>query len=117
MPGVVAPGERVKHWCNEPSPDDEALVIDLRRRCRSGANAIVTERETRPTLVLNPADDEEFRSAAVHLVENGMLEPALLQDCLKLRWPRAVVRPRELAGEHDEVWYVYRDGHWVPPNH
>jgi hypothetical protein len=76
---------------------------------------IVIDPEPRPTLVLNPAGDEEFRSAAVHLVESGFVEPALLQDCLRLRWPRAIVRPRELAGEHDEVWYVYRDGHWVPP--
>jgi hypothetical protein len=79
-----------------------------------GANAIVSESEPRPTLVLNPAGDEEFRSAAVHLVESGFVEPALLQDCLRGRWPRAIVRPRELAGERDQVWYVYRDGHWVP---
>ncbi len=82
---------------------------------RSGANAIVTDTDPRPTLVLNPAGDDEFRLAAVNLVENGFLEPALLQDCLRARWPRAIVRPRELAGEHSHIWYVYRDGHWVPP--
>jgi hypothetical protein len=106
----------VKRRCNGRLRDDEPLDIDSHRRCLSGANAIVTELEPRPTLVLNPAGDEEFRSAAVHLVESGVLEPALLQDCLRLRWPRAIVRPRELAGEQDEVWYVYRDGHWVPSN-
>jgi hypothetical protein len=74
---------------------------------------MVAEREPRPTLVLNPADDEEFRSAAVHLVESGFVEPSLLQDCLRLRWPRAIVRPRELSGERAQIWYVYRDGHWV----
>jgi hypothetical protein len=82
---------------------------------RPGANAIVIDTKTRPTLVLNPAGDDEFRSAAEHLVENGFLEPALLQDCLRARWPRAIVRPRELAGEHTHIWYVYRDGHWVSP--
>jgi hypothetical protein len=25
------------------------------------------------------------------------------------------VRPRELAGERTQIWYVYRDGHWVHP--
>ena len=71
--------------------------------------------EQRPTLVLNPADDEEFRSAAEHLVGSGFAEPALLQDCLRVRWPHAFVRPRGLAGERVEIWYVYRDGHWVRP--
>lgn len=69
--------------------------------------------EPLPTLVLNPADDEEFRSAANHLVENGFVEPTVLQDRLRVRWPRAIVRQRELAGERLQMWYVYRDGHWV----
>jgi hypothetical protein len=76
----------------------------------------VTDPESRPTLVLNPAGDDEFRSAAVQLVESGSVEPSLLQDCLRARWPRAIVRARDLAGEHDQVWYVYRDGHWIPAN-
>jgi hypothetical protein len=75
----------------------------------------VSESESRPTLVLNPADDEEFRSAAELLMQNGFAEPALLEDCLRLRWPAALVRPRELAGERAEIWYVYRDGHWTRP--
>jgi hypothetical protein len=73
----------------------------------------VSVSESRPTLVLNPADDEEFHSAAEHLMENGFAEPALLQDCLRMRWPLALVRPRELAGERTQIWYVYRDGHWI----
>jgi hypothetical protein len=75
----------------------------------------VSDSESRPTLVLNPADDEEFRSAAEHLMESGFAEPALLEDCLRLRWPGALVRRRELAGERAEIWYVYRDGHWIRP--
>jgi hypothetical protein len=77
--------------------------------------AMVSESETRPTLVLNPLDDDEFRTSAEHLIESGIAEPAMLQDCLRQRWPRALVRPRELAGERTEIWYVYRDGHWVRP--
>jgi hypothetical protein len=69
--------------------------------------------EPLPTLVLNPADDEEFRLAANHLVESGFVEPTVLQDQLRARWPGAIVRQRELAGERFQIWYVYRDGHWI----
>ena len=48
-------------------------------------------------------------------IENGSVGPSLLQDHLRRRWPRALVRPRELAGEQAQIWYVYRDGHWVRP--
>jgi hypothetical protein len=75
--------------------------------------ADVSDPEHRPTLILNPADDREFRAAADDLVGNGLAEPIHLQDRLRDRWPRAVVRPRELAGEQAQIWYVYRDGHWV----
>lgn len=67
-----------------------------------------------PTLVLNPPDDDEFRSSAERLVEDGVRDPSELQGQLRDRWPGALVRPRELAGEHAQIWYVYRDGHWVP---
>lgn len=67
----------------------------------------------RPTLVLNPADDEDFRAAAEALLDCGILHSVLLQECLRERYPRTVVRPRELAGENTEIWYVYRDGRWV----
>jgi hypothetical protein len=78
-----------------------------------GANAMGSITEPLPTLVLNPADDEEFRSAANHLVESGFVEPTVLQDRLRARWPGAIVRQRELAGERFQMWYVYRDGHWI----
>lgn len=69
----------------------------------------------RPTLVLNPTDDEDFRSSAETLRDAGVLDPGLLQECLRERYPHTVVRPRELAGENAQIWYVYRDGHWVRP--
>ncbi len=74
---------------------------------------MVSESEPRPTLVLNPPDDEAFRTSAGELVESGIAEPSQLQDCLREQWPLALVRPRELAGERSQIWYVYRDGHWV----
>ena len=36
-----------------------------------------------------------------------------LQAALRVRYPDAVVRARELSGEFLEIWYVYRDGHWT----
>jgi hypothetical protein len=77
------------------------------------ASAMVSESDPRPTLVLNPPDDEAFRSSAERLVEDGVRDPSELQARLREDWPRALVRPRELAGEHAHIWYVYRDGHWV----
>jgi hypothetical protein len=74
---------------------------------------MVSDHVPRPTLVLNPPDDEEFRSSAELLIESGIVEPAELQASLRGRYPGAIVRPRELAGERAHIWYVYRDGHWV----
>jgi hypothetical protein len=73
--------------------------------------------ETRPQLVLNPTDDADFRSLATTLVDAGASTPAMLQDQLRSQHPEAIVRPRELAGESAEVWYVYRDGRWTAPGH
>jgi hypothetical protein len=72
--------------------------------------------DPRPTLVLNPADDEAFASTAEALVEGGIALPSALQLTLRHRWPLALVRPRELAGEPTAIWYVYRDGRWVHPD-
>ena len=69
--------------------------------------------DPRPTLILNPADDEAFRRFAERTVEDGTVTPSVLQDCLRRRWPSALVRPRELAGERQAIWYVYREGHWI----
>ena len=76
---------------------------------------MASDPDPRPTLILNPADDETFRLSAERLVEDGIVMPAALEQALRRRWPSVLVRPRELAGEHLPVWYVYRDGHWVRP--
>jgi hypothetical protein len=74
-----------------------------------------TEPELPPTLVLSPPDDDEFRSLALSAIDHGSRTPMALQNVLRRTYPGAVVRPRELAGERAEVWYVYRDGRWVRP--
>jgi len=48
------------------------------------------------------------------MVEGGVRDPAILQVRLRERYPNAVVRPRELSSESAVVWYVYRDGNWIP---
>ena len=74
-----------------------------------------SQSESRPTLVLNPSDDEQFRIDVEASVEGGFGTPAQLQGNLRKRYPHAVVRPRELSGERSAVWYVYLHGHWVRP--
>jgi len=65
------------------------------------------------TIVRNPAADREFERLVNEGVDDGLGDPTLLQARLRERYPRAVVRPRALAGESTETWYVYREGHWV----
>lgn len=67
----------------------------------------------RPTIIRNPASDHAFEEAIEEVLESGVLEPAAVQARLRERYPRALVRPRELAGERLPIWYVYRDGRWT----
>jgi hypothetical protein len=66
----------------------------------------------RPTLITNPATDVAFREHAESVLQEGQ-SVGELQQILRRDYPRAIVRARDLAGERQEVWYVYRDGHWV----
>ena len=65
------------------------------------------------TLVINPRSDTDFVGLAEEQGRRAQ-SPAELQDALRTRFPRAVVRQRQLEGERGQVWYVYRDGVWVP---
>ena len=67
----------------------------------------------RPTIIANPAGDREFRALIDRFLLAGGRAPRDLELTLRTRYPEAVVRQRELAGENLEVWYVYRDGHWI----
>lgn len=68
---------------------------------------------TRPVLILNPRNDAAFVEYAESLV-NDSTDAASLQARLRERYPLATVRPRDLSSERTSIWYVYRDGHWVP---
>jgi hypothetical protein len=69
----------------------------------------------RPTLVVNPTADEPFATSARTLVEEGIDTIGALQTALReAGYPRTVVRARELSSEPAQVWYVYREGAWVP---
>ncbi|MFP5342081.1 MAG: hypothetical protein ACLGIJ_04010 [Candidatus Limnocylindria bacterium] len=69
----------------------------------------------RPTVFCNPRDDESFRRVVERLLASAT-SPADLQDWLRLIYPRAVVRARDLSEERHIVWYAYREGRWVPPD-
>jgi len=66
-----------------------------------------------PWLVLNPSTDDDFVDRARSLAAEATTAEAL-EQALRAYYPRAVVRRRDLSAEH-ESWYVYREGHWVPP--
>ena len=70
----------------------------------------------RPTLVINPSDDVAFHDEVEASLREGQSAGGL-QETLRPSYPRTVVRPRDLAGERPVVWYVYREGHWIAPNH
>jgi hypothetical protein len=74
---------------------------------------VATMTETpRPALVINPAGDVAFRDHAEAALQEGR-SARELQQILRRDYPRTVVRARDLAGERQVVWYVYRDGHWI----
>ena len=68
-----------------------------------------------PTLVVNPANDGVFAAFAQLVVDHGASSITDFQRRLRTVYPSATVHARELAGESIQVWYVYRDGHWVRP--
>lgn len=67
----------------------------------------------RPTLLVNPVTDRTFGAFAEHLLDEGAETPHEFQTRLRVRYPQAVVRARDIAAERRVVWYVYRDGHWT----
>lgn len=66
------------------------------------------------TLVLNPRHDIDFVMLAEATMAEGIDSPGELQERLRPQYPHIVVRARELTGEAFTIWYVYRDGHWIP---
>jgi hypothetical protein len=70
----------------------------------------------RPTIVANPAGDRAFRARIEECLLAGPSDPSELEQALQPAYPTVVVRRRELSNEPIEVWYAYRDGHWVGRN-
>lgn len=66
------------------------------------------------TLIVNPSSDASFVEA-VEAVYRNAATIAELESLLRVRYPRATVRARQLSGETAQVWYVYRDGSWTDP--
>lgn len=99
---------RVRGRLESGSRGPPAATLTLRPvdRMRPGASG--------PALFLNPTDDAEFAAEVERAMREGIVEAADLQKRLRAAYPRALVRPRGLANEPFVVWYVYRDGHWVP---
>lgn len=67
----------------------------------------------RPILLPNPVADSEFVEF-MHACAEEADTPERLEERLRTNYPAAVVRLRLIVGEQDVVWYVYRDGRWVP---
>jgi hypothetical protein len=65
-----------------------------------------------PTLFINPRLDAEFVDLVIAEAASAA-SPEDLRSRLSWRYPNVIVRQRSLEGERAEVWYVYRDGHWV----
>ena len=70
-----------------------------------------------PTFLTIPSSDGAFRAVVERLVSHARPEsPEALESRLRLLFPRAVVRRRDIAGE-PAAWYVYRDGGWRADMH
>jgi hypothetical protein len=65
-----------------------------------------------PTLFINPRRDAEFVERVTSEAASAT-GPEDLRSRLSRWYPSVIVRRRSLEGERAEVWYVYRDGHWV----
>jgi hypothetical protein len=64
-------------------------------------------------IIANPPGDRRFRSMIDAFLVGAGRRPEELESVLRTRFPSALVRRRDLAGERFDVWYVYRDGHWI----
>ena len=67
----------------------------------------------RPQLVINPSTDAEF-AAFAWMTLNGLASSDEFERRLRVSYPGAVVHTRQLADEPLAIWYVYRDGRWIP---
>lgn len=66
-------------------------------------------------LTFIPKADDEFVALAQQLAQDAP-DRADFERQLRVRYPAAVVRPRDLSGEPASTFYVYRDGFWSGAN-
>ncbi len=67
-------------------------------------------------LFVNPRGDEALHAKAHGAIGRfDVRQPHDLEALLRDDYPAIVVRRRALAAEQDEIWYVFRDGRWSPP--
>ena len=72
-------------------------------------------RDGRPELISFPSEDRAFaREVQSRVAREHPASPADLEQSLRTRFPRVVVRPRLLSGESRATWYVFRDGKILP---
>ena len=69
--------------------------------------------DARPIVMPNPRSDTAFVELVESLVGSNGTTATQLEQSLRSRYPRVVVRERGLAAEAP-TWYVYREGRWVP---
>jgi hypothetical protein len=67
----------------------------------------------RPILFVNPVTDVTFVRLAEGWVASGVDKAPELQRILRKSYSEAVVRVRDITGEHEIIWYVYRDGRYI----
>lgn len=69
----------------------------------------------RPVLVVNPRTDGSFVDYVNEQLDGlNDDDPMALQLRLRQRHPAATVHARLLSSEPSTVWYVYREGRWIP---
>ena len=64
--------------------------------------------------MINPRSDRVLTDLAESLLLDGATTPAALESALRDTYPRVMVRQRTLSHEAVTVWYVYREGTWIP---
>jgi hypothetical protein len=67
-----------------------------------------------PSLLIIPGSDRQLTERAERLVSNGIETVEALASALRGAYPRIKVRERSLSHEAVTVWYVYREGSWIP---
>jgi hypothetical protein len=63
-----------------------------------------------------PSSDGPFARVVGEALASGTVATiAELEERVRLSYPNVRVVPRELEGESQPTWYVYRDGGFRPP--